>query len=118
MLKRCKLLVKVRGVRINTYCYAQKRHSLRESKKCPYCRVCKHGITEYGHCDECSSMDQSWRRKPITKAEMAEVIRWLESTNPGYLERRSGRQRDYTVGVALVPLAVAKLRKLLGLKQE
>lgn len=101
------------GVRMNKNC----RHRPKSAKDCPYCRVCPHGVTEYGACHECTK-DQSWQTAPITPAEMDQVLSELERMpwvcSPCY----SPRQRESDPYEPLLPLAVAKIREMIRAQKK
>lgn len=108
------LLVRVGKVLMNKHCRSQRSHLPAAAKDCPYCRVCQHGCTELMHCEKCNK-DESWRQRPINRAELEQVLEYLKSCGrgPGYLERRPKNKRFHSWGVALIPLAVKRLRELL-----
>ena len=108
-MKTKKLAVKVGQYTMNRHCRDINRHKPSESKDCPYCDICEHGRTAFAHCDECNT-NKSWLDKPITKAEVREVLRQFSGL--GLWIMRQSPKRYYGAGVQLAPLALRYLHNL------
>jgi len=106
------LHVKVGKYLMNKHCWERKQHKPSESKSCPYCRLCRHGCTEYMHCDKCNA-DDSWMKQPISDAELHRVLDYLGSHSGDTRCYRFPKGKRNYRSIHILPMAVAKLRSLL-----
>lgn len=79
-----------------------------ESRDCPFCDKCPHGITRNGHCDKCNDFD--WLHAPINRAEFEKIVKENMRIGP---TRRSPYPRQYVVA-DLLPILLAEFKKMKG----